>query len=96
MRKQDFCTCENKDADQLRGNCGFAVTAKLISAFVFVIRIEQFLYYLNPKFPLWLYSPVVSDLVGNPKTGFLTTRLISSSVYLPDIYSISILVPIEY
>ena len=20
MRKQDFCTCENKDADQLRGN----------------------------------------------------------------------------
>ena len=21
MRKTDFCICENKDADQLRGNC---------------------------------------------------------------------------
>ena len=21
MRKPDFCICENKDADQLRGNC---------------------------------------------------------------------------
>ena len=32
MGKQTFCICENKDADQLRG---FAVTARLISAFVF-------------------------------------------------------------
>ena len=40
-----------------------AVTAKLISAFVFAIRIVQTLYYLNSKFQasshlLWLYSPV--------------------------------------
>ena len=40
-----------------------AVTAKLISAFVFAIRIVQSLYYLNSKFQasshlLWLYSPV--------------------------------------
>ena len=28
----------------------FAVTAKLISAFVFATRIVQFLFYLNPKF----------------------------------------------
>ena len=40
-----------------------AVTAQLISAFVFAIQIVQFLYYLNPKFQasshlLWLYSPV--------------------------------------
>ena len=40
-----------------------AVTAKLISAFVFAIRIVQSLYYLAPKFQasshlLWLYSPV--------------------------------------
>ena len=59
--KPAFCMCENKDADQLRGY--FAVTAKLISAFVFTIRIEQSLYYLHPKFQasshlLWLYSPV--------------------------------------
>ena len=41
----------------------FAVTAKLISAFVYATRIVQFLYFLNPKFQassylLWLYSPV--------------------------------------
>ena len=41
----------------------FAVTAKLISAFVFAIRIVQSLYYLHPKFQasshhLWLYRPV--------------------------------------
>ena len=41
----------------------FAVTAKLISAFVFATRIVQSLYFLNPKFQvsrhiLWLHSPV--------------------------------------
>ena len=41
----------------------FAVTAKLISAFVFATRIVQFLFYLNPKFQasssfLSLYRPV--------------------------------------
>ena len=25
MRKPDFCICENKDADQLRGNSGFSL-----------------------------------------------------------------------
>ena len=57
MRKPDFCICENKDADQLRGN------AKLISAFVFATQIVQSLHFLNPKFQassqlLQLYSPV--------------------------------------
>ena len=41
----------------------FAVTAKLISAFVFATRIVQSLYFLFPKFRasshlVWLYSPV--------------------------------------
>ena len=49
MRKPTFCICENKDADQLRGNRE-AVTAKLISAFVFATQIVQSLYFLNPKF----------------------------------------------
>ena len=58
-----FCICENKDA----------VTAKLISAFVFATPIVQSLYFLIPKFQasshlLWLYSP--SDLVGNPDDRF--------------------------
>ena len=40
-----------------------AVTAQLISAFVFAIRIVQSFYFLNPKFQassyhLWLHSPV--------------------------------------
>ena len=41
----------------------FAVTAKLISTFVFATGIVQSLYFLNPNFQvsshfLWLYSPV--------------------------------------
>ena len=41
----------------------FAITVKLISAFVFATQIVQSLYFLNPKFQassylLWLYSPV--------------------------------------
>ena len=63
MRKPEFCICENKDADQLRGNREADLTAKLISAFVFAIRIVQSLYFLNPKFQassqlLWLYNLV--------------------------------------
>ena len=69
MRKPAFCICENKDADQLRSN------READQQLCFVIRIIQFLYYLNPKFQasshlLWLYSPVVSDLVGNPEDRF--------------------------
>ena len=48
----------------------FAVTAKLISAFVFAIRIVQYLYYLNPKFQayshLLLYSLVCVRPGGKP------------------------------
>ena len=44
--KPTICIGENK------GQISFAVTAKLISAFVFAPRIVQFLFYLNPKFQL--------------------------------------------
>ena len=69
MRKPALCICENKAADQLRGNL------KLISAFVCATRIVQSLFFLNPKFQasshlLWLHSPIVSDLVGNPEDQF--------------------------
>ena len=43
-RKPDFCICENKDADQLRGN------PEADHAFVFATRIVQPLYFLNLKF----------------------------------------------
>ena len=53
----------------------FAVTAKLISVFVFATRIVQSLYFLNPKFHasrhlLCLKSPVYVELVGNPEDRF--------------------------
>ena len=62
----------------------FAANAKLISAFVFAIRIEQPLCYLNPKIQvsirlLWLYIVQPGQCrpwSETPKTGFLTTRLI--------------------
>ena len=34
-----------------KAQISFAVTAKLISAFVFTTQIVQFLYFLNPEFP---------------------------------------------
>ena len=56
VRKPDFCICE-------KTQISFAVTAKLISAFVFATWIVQSLCFQNPKFQvsshlLWLYSLV--------------------------------------
>ena len=85
MGKPTICIGENKGADQLRGNreadqrlCfRFAVTAKLISAFVFATRIVQFLFYSNPKFQastcssfLCLYRSVCVDPVRKPHFWF--------------------------
>ena len=72
MGKPTICIGENKGADQLRGN---AVTAKLISAFVFAALIVQFLFYLNPKFQasssfLCLYRPVCVGPVRKPHCWF--------------------------
>ena len=57
----------------------FAVPAKLISAFVFAIRIVQFLYYLNPKFQasshiLWLYSLVCVGPGRKPRRPVFSER----------------------
>ena len=69
MGKPTICICENKSADQI------AVTAKLISAFVFATRIVQFLLYLTPKFQasssfLCLYRPVYVGPVRKPHCWF--------------------------
>ena len=58
VRKPDFIAYA-----KTKTQISFAVTAKLISAFVFATRIVQSLYLLNSKFQaasiiLWLYSPV--------------------------------------
>ena len=64
----------------------FAVTAKLISAFVFATQIVQFLYFLNPEFPvsshlLCLYSWVcvepVRKLVGFPMRRLICLQVTS-------------------
>ena len=44
LRKRLFAYAKTKT------QISFAVTAKLISAFVFAIRIVQFLFYINTKF----------------------------------------------
>ena len=73
MRKPDFCICENKE------QISFAVTAKLISAFVFATRIVQFLYFLNTKFEasghfLWLYSLVCVGPGRKPRRPVFSQR----------------------
>ena len=55
--KTVFCICENKDADQLRGN------READQRLCFRYTIVQSLYFLNPKFEasrhiLWLYSQI--------------------------------------
>ena len=57
MRKPTICICENKDADQLRGN------READQRLCFRYRIVHFLAFLNPKFQasssfLCLYRPV--------------------------------------
>ena len=58
-----------------KAHISFAVTAKLISAFLFATRIVKFLYFLNPKFSvsiylLCLYSPVCVGPVQKPDCWF--------------------------
>ena len=69
VRKPVFAYAKTK------AQISFAVTAKLISDFVFATQMVHSLYFLNPKFQasrylLWLHSPFVSDLVGNPEDRF--------------------------
>ena len=82
VRKPAFCICENKDADQLRGNR----------------EADQRLCFRNtdstiPLLPKYEISSLLPSSVTvqpglcrtwseTPKTGFLTTRLIKDSVYM--------------
>ena len=76
VRKSAFCICENKDADQLRGN-GEADQR-------LCFRYMDSTIPLLPKSgisSLWLFSVAVQPSLcrtwsENPKTSFLTTRLI--------------------
>ena len=73
MRKPTICICKKK------AQTSFAVTAKLISAFVFATRIVQFLFYLHPKFQasssfLSLYRPVCVGPGRKPRRPVFSRR----------------------
>ena len=70
MRKPAFCICENKDADQLHGN------HKADQRLCF-----RYIDSTNPLLPIYK----ISRLVGNLKTGFLTTRLKYGSCHENDL-----------
>ena len=58
-----------------KAQISFAVTAKLISAFVFATQIEKFLCFLNPKLPasshfLCMYTSVCVESVWKPHCWF--------------------------
>ena len=68
MRKQTFCICENKDADQLRGNR----EADQRLCFRYSNCTIPLLYFLNTKFQasshlVWLYSLVCVGPGGKPR-----------------------------
>ena len=73
MRKPDFAYAKTK------AQISFAVTVKLISAFVFATLIVQSLFYLNPKFQasshlLWLYSLVCVGPGQKPRRPVFSQR----------------------
>ena len=73
MRTAAFCICKKKP------QISCAVTAQLISAFVFSIRIVKILYYLNQKSQasshlLWLYSPICVGPGRKPRRPVFSQR----------------------
>ena len=78
----------------------FAVTAKLISAFVFATRIVQSLFYRNPKLQasspfLWLYSPVCVGPARKPRSPVFSQQGSSCTVYERLKHMLHILLPIK-
>ena len=74
----------------------FAVTAKLISAFVFATRIVQSLYFLNTKFNasrhfLWLYSLVCVGPGRKPRRPVFSERGSYVTVVKTSVYCIGVL-----
>ena len=69
MRKPAFCICENRDADQLRGNreADQCLCFRYLDSTIPLLPKSEMLS-LWPS--LWLYSRFVTDLVGNPEARF--------------------------
>ena len=86
MRKPAFCICENKDADQLRGN------READQRLCFATRIVKYLYFLNPKFQasshlLWLYSLVCVGPGRKPRRPVFSQR---GSKYVSELENLSL------
>ena len=76
MRKPGFCICENKDADQLRGNR----EADQRLCFRYIDRTIPLLpkYEISSLYPSYVIAQpgLCGTWSETPKTGFLRTRLI--------------------
>ena len=77
MRKPDFCICENKDADQLRGNreADQRLRFRYTDSTIPLLHI----YEISSLYPssVTVQTGLCRTSSETPKTGFLTTRLIS-------------------
>ena len=82
MRKPAFCICENKDADQFRGN------READQRLCFRYTDNTTLFFLNPKFQksshlLWLYSPICVGPGLKPRRPVFSQRGSNVACYLP-------------
>ena len=92
LRKTAFCVCENKDADQLRGNreADQRLCFRYIDSTILLPPIHKIS-------SLWPHCVVVQPGLcrtwsETPKTGFLTTRLkLFHNIYRPMLYAVMIL-----
>ena len=76
MRKPAFCICENKDADQLRGNreADQRLCFRYIDSTIPLLAKSE-ISSLKPS-SVTLQTGLCRTWLDTPKTGFLTTRLI--------------------
>ena len=75
MRKPAFCICENKDADQLRGNREADQRLSFRYIYSTIPLVPNTKFRASSHF-VWLYSlDCVEPGRKTPKTGFLKTRL---------------------
>ena len=85
MRKPFFCICENKDADQLRGNreADQRLCFRYIDSTILLLP----KYEISSFYPSCVVVQLGSFLTWSetPKTSFLTTRLIYTLLYSLDI-----------
>ena len=83
MRKPAFCICENKDADQLRGNC--EADQRLCFRYK-----DSTIPLLHKSEISRLYPSSVTVLSETPKTGFLRTRLNYTMSYHGEMFELLI------